>query len=271
VDLFVINFLFHVGWAKYYEFNESDLKVACDTLDTWIDTMALGRTNLPPEKVPWDALSTLLSQCIYGGKIDNEFDQRLLASFLAKLFTPKSFEADFLLVSSQEVQSGDSCRIVMPEGIRRDQFLQWIEALSDRQYPAWLGLPNNAEKVLLTTRGTDMVTKLLKMQLLEDDDDDEDDSAYLASAQRDKDNAAAQRSDGRPAWMRSLLESARTWMGLLPDSLVTLRRTVENIKDPLYRFFEREVNSGSKLLLDVRQDLNDVVHICQVNIFICLY
>ena len=240
------------------------MKVACDTLDTWIDTMALGRTNLPPEKVPWDALSTLLSQCIYGGKIDNEFDQRLLASFLSKLFTPKSFEADFLLVSSKETQATDSCRIVMPEGIRRDQFLQWIENLSDRQHPAWLGLPNNAEKVLLTTRGTDMVTKLLKMQLLEDDDDDDDESAYSASQKKDLDNAAAQRGGGRPAWMRSLLDSARTWMGLLPDSLVTLRRTVENIKDPLYRFFEREVNSGAKLLQDVRQDLNDVVQICQV-------
>ncbi len=34
-----------------------------------------GRANLPPEKVPWDALRTLLSQCIYGGKIDNDFDQ----------------------------------------------------------------------------------------------------------------------------------------------------------------------------------------------------
>lgn len=217
--------------------------------------MALGRTNLPPEKVPWDAIGTLLSQCIYGGKIDNEFDQRLLSSFLAKLFTPRSFEADFPLVSNSE--SADHGRIMMPEGIRRDQFLQWIESLSDRQYPAWLGLPNNAEKVLLTTRGADMAAKLLKMQMLEDDDDDE----AVYSADREKD---AQQGDGRPAWMRSLLESARTWTNLLPDSLVTLKRTVENIKDPLYRFFEREVNSGAKLLHDVRQDLRDVVLICQV-------
>lgn len=57
-----------------------------------------GRTNLPPEKVPWDALATLMSQCIYGGKIDNEFDQRLLTSFLTKLFTPKSFDPEFPLV-----------------------------------------------------------------------------------------------------------------------------------------------------------------------------
>lgn len=43
--------------------------------DTWIDTTALNRANLPPEKIPWDALVTLLSQSIYGGKIDNDFDQ----------------------------------------------------------------------------------------------------------------------------------------------------------------------------------------------------
>lgn len=59
-----------------------------------------GRTNLPPEKVPWDALATLMSQCIYGGKIDNEFDQRLLASFLSNLFTPSSFDPEFQLVKS---------------------------------------------------------------------------------------------------------------------------------------------------------------------------
>lgn len=41
----------------------------------------------------------------------------------------------------------------MPNGSRRDHFLHWIESLSGRQSPSWLGLPNNAEKVLLTTRG----------------------------------------------------------------------------------------------------------------------
>lgn len=30
-----------LGWSKYYEFNESDLRVACDTLDTWIDATAM--------------------------------------------------------------------------------------------------------------------------------------------------------------------------------------------------------------------------------------
>ncbi|XP_039279680.1 dynein heavy chain, cytoplasmic [Nilaparvata lugens] len=253
-----------LGWAKYYEFNESDLRVACDTLDLWIEATAMGRTNLSPEKVPWDALVTLLSQCIYGGKIDNDFDQRLLASFLAKLFTPRSFESDFALVANVDGVAGGPGghrHITMPDGTRRDHFLHWIETLSDRQTPSWLGLPNNAEKVLLTTRGTDLVSKLLKMQQLEDEDElaycREDSAAGLDTAARES------QVDGRPAWMRTLHTSASTWLQLLPKSLQTLKRTVENIKDPLYRYFEREVNSGSRLLRDVIHDLEDVVAICQ--------
>ena len=59
---------------------------------------------------------------------------------------------------------------------RREQFVQWSEALPDNQTPSWLGLPNNAEKVLLTTMGGDMTRNLLKMQTLEDDDS----PAYVA-------------------------------------------------------------------------------------------
>ncbi|XP_017775192.1 PREDICTED: dynein heavy chain, cytoplasmic isoform X3 [Nicrophorus vespilloides] len=243
-----------LGWAKYYEFNESDLRVACDTLDTWIESTAMGRTNLPPEKVPWDALVTLLSQSIYGGKIDNVFDQRLLHSFLTKLFTPKSFESDFALVANIDGGPNGNRHITMPDGTRRDHFLKWIESLVDRQTPSWLGLPNNAEKVLLTTRGTDLVSKLLKMQQLEDDDElaYSDDSSPTDPGE----------VDGRPSWMKTLNNSALAWLKLLPKSLHILKRTSDNIKDPLYRYFEREVNCGSKLLTDVIHDLNDVVLIC---------
>ncbi|XP_047532350.1 dynein heavy chain, cytoplasmic isoform X1 [Vanessa atalanta] len=248
-----------LGWAKYYEFNESDLRVACDTLDTWIDSTAMGRTNLPPEKVPWDALVTLLSQCIYGGKIDNLFDQRLLHSFLCKLFTPRSFEADFALVANVDGASGNQRHITMPDGNRRDHFLKWIEELSDRQTPSWLGLPNNAEKVLLTTQGSDLVSKLLKMQQLED----EEELAYNAATQEHDPLAVVVEGDGRPAWMKVLHQTSTSWLKLLPQELPTLRRTVENIKDPLYRFFEREVAAGASLLQQVLHDLRNVTAICQ--------
>jgi dynein heavy chain 1 len=55
--------------------------------------------------------------------------------------------------------------------------------------------------------------------------------------------------------------NATRWLALLPPTLAPLRRTVENIKDPLYRFFEREVNFGLRLLAAVRLDLEDVAAI----------
>ena len=35
-----------LGWAKKYEFNESDLRMACDTLDTWLDMVAQVSDNV---------------------------------------------------------------------------------------------------------------------------------------------------------------------------------------------------------------------------------
>lgn len=90
-----------------------------------------------------------MAQSIYGGRIDNEFDQRLLNTFLERLFTTLSFDSEFKLACKVDGHKD----IQMPDGIRREEFVQWVEMLPDTQTPSWLGLPNNAEKVLLTTQG----------------------------------------------------------------------------------------------------------------------
>uniref|UniRef100_G1PMK1 AAA+ ATPase domain-containing protein n=1 Tax=Myotis lucifugus TaxID=59463 RepID=G1PMK1_MYOLU len=241
-----------LGWSKKYEFGESDLRSACDTVDTWLDDTAKGRQNISPDKIPWSALKTLMAQSIYGGRVDNEFDQRLLNTFLERLFTTKSFDSEFKLACKVDGHKD----IQMPDGIRREEFVQWVELLPDTQTPSWLGLPNNAERVLLTTQGVDMISKMLKMQMLEDEDD-------LAYAETEKKARADSTSDGRPAWMRTLHTTASNWLHLIPQTLSHLKRTVDNIKDPLFRFFEREVKMGAKLLQDVRQDLADVVQVCE--------
>uniref|UniRef100_A0A2K6TE78 Cytoplasmic dynein 1 heavy chain 1 n=1 Tax=Saimiri boliviensis boliviensis TaxID=39432 RepID=A0A2K6TE78_SAIBB len=241
-----------LGWSKKYEFGESDLRSACDTVDTWLDDTAKGRQNISPDKIPWSALKTLMAQSIYGGRVDNEFDQRLLNTFLERLFTTRSFDSEFKLACKVDGHKD----IQMPDGIRREEFVQWVELLPDTQTPSWLGLPNNAEKVLLTTQGVDMISKMLKMQMLEDEDD-------LAYAETEKKTRTDSTSDGRPAWMRTLHTTASNWLHLIPQTLSHLKRTVENIKDPLFRFFEREVKMGAKLLQDVRQDLADVVQVCE--------
>jgi len=42
-----------------------------------------------------------------------------------------------------------------------------------------------------------------------------------------------------------------------------LKRTKESIKDPLFRFFEREITSGQALLSDVRSDILAMLAVCR--------
>ena len=61
-----------LGWSKSYEFTSADLRMACDVIDTWVERAAQGRTNITADKIPWEAISTLLAQCVYGGKVRSE-------------------------------------------------------------------------------------------------------------------------------------------------------------------------------------------------------
>jgi len=69
--------------------------------------------------------------------------------------------------------------------------------------------------------------------------------------------------DDRPQWMRSLQQSVRNWLSILPESIQPVKRTMENIKDPLFRCFEREVNLGVKLLNDMRGNLTEIMQVCE--------
>lgn len=51
---------------------------------------------------------------IYGGRIDNEFDQRLLNTFLDRIFTKGSFDSEFKLALKVDGHKD----IKMPDGIR---------------------------------------------------------------------------------------------------------------------------------------------------------
>lgn len=136
-----------IGWSKGYEFSEADFDAAAMTIDRWIERTAGGRSNIAPEKIPWHAIGTLLSECVYGGRVDEDGDQRVLSSIIDKYFTPRAFEVEFKLVN----ESGQVLGI--PDGSRLETFRAWINKLPDREPPVWLGLPDNSERLLYTEQG----------------------------------------------------------------------------------------------------------------------
>jgi dynein heavy chain 1, cytosolic len=136
-----------LGWSKGYEFTEADFDAAATTIDRWIERAAAGRSNIAPEKIPWLAIGTLLSQCVYGGRVDEEPDQQILSNLITKYFTAKAFDVDFKLTN----ESGQVVGI--PDGSRLESFKTWINKLPEREPPVWLGLPDNSERLLYSEQG----------------------------------------------------------------------------------------------------------------------
>lgn len=138
-----------LGWSKIYDFNDSDMSSAFSTIDTWLASVSKGRANIDPISIPWDALRTLIKQTVYGGRIDSDFDQKILDSFVDALFTPAAYNVDFDLVPSL----GSGQILPVPDGTKLEHFLAWVQSLPDREPPSWLSLPPTAERVIAVAQG----------------------------------------------------------------------------------------------------------------------
>ena len=138
-----------LGWTQTYDFNDSDLASAFGTIDNWLNHVAKGRANIDPANIPWDAIRTLIKQSVYGGRVDSDFDQKVLDSFVDALFKPDAYNAYFDLVPNV----AGTKLLNPPEGTKLDQFLSWVQALPDREPPSWLSLPPTAERVIAVVQG----------------------------------------------------------------------------------------------------------------------
>lgn len=138
-----------LGWTKTYDFNDSDLAAASGTIDTWLNVIAKGRANIDPATIPWDALRTLIKQSVYGGRVDSDFDQRVLDSFVDALFTSRAFNVEFELVPRSE----GNRPLTIPDGVKMEHFLSWASKLPDHEPPSWLILPPTAERVIAISQG----------------------------------------------------------------------------------------------------------------------
>ncbi|KAJ3451774.1 dynein heavy chain [Anaeramoeba flamelloides] len=239
-----------LGWSKGYEFNESDQRTSLDTIDYWINQIGANKTNIDPNKIPWEAIRKLLGDTMYGGRVDNDFDQKLLDGMLQELFVPQCYDFNFKLVDYK--QGENSFELLMPEGNRYEHFLNWIENLPSTENPTWLGLPKNAELLLLANQGKSALQKLMKIQNVYEDLDEMNENSLQT-----------QEKDRRPTWMKNLEKNTKQWIPLLPNELPSLQGSKDSIEDPMWRCFNIEIKKGQKLLKIVSEDLVQLSLLCK--------
>ena len=146
-----------LGWKSFWEFNDADYDCSAFVIQWWTDHTARGRSNVAPRSIPWEMLRVLVAT-MYGGKVDDMEDTKQLESLVNKALTAEAFEEGFNLIG--EVAGDASIGVPLPAGTTRNDFQQWVKELPEREPPTYLGLPANAEKLLLVAQAEEMLRNL---------------------------------------------------------------------------------------------------------------
>ncbi|XP_069679211.1 cytoplasmic dynein 2 heavy chain 1 isoform X2 [Periplaneta americana] len=117
------------GWAKFYEFSDGDLRAGAEVLHQLFQK---GTSN-----IKWDFIHGLCENAIYGGRVDNVYDIRVLASYLREFFNTST-----LVDGRKPLGPG----INVPTIASYKAHMNTIQQLSDNDKPAYFGLPANVER-----------------------------------------------------------------------------------------------------------------------------
>ena len=106
---------------------------------------------------------------MYGGKVDDEGDFARLTQLVDSFLTPAAYEIGHKLVDDPAKHGQEETSLEVPSGTSLQDFMAWIHKLPEREPPTYLGLPANAEKLLLVGLGKRLIGDLKKVTDLLDE------------------------------------------------------------------------------------------------------
>uniref|UniRef100_A0A8C4HEE2 Cytoplasmic dynein 2 heavy chain 1 n=1 Tax=Dicentrarchus labrax TaxID=13489 RepID=A0A8C4HEE2_DICLA len=127
------------GWTKFYEFSLSDLRAGFEIIDRLFEG---------GKHFQWEFVHGLLESAIYGGRIDNPSDLRILRSYLEQFFSAHLLSSS--LSAGQRKSRGGTRffppQISLPNSCSILDYRSVIENLPEDDRPAFFGLPANIER-----------------------------------------------------------------------------------------------------------------------------
>jgi len=170
-----------LGWNVAYDFNESDydtslkllnmyLKKATDEQQQQQVAVAANNNNNNEEiKMPWDSLRYLIGEVMYGGRVTDSFDRRVLNTYLNEYMGDFLFD-DFQPFCFSRSNAGFDYKIPSPPAqqsytdMTLQQFVREIESLPLENGPEVFGLHSNAEIGYYTSSTNALWKDLINLQ-----------------------------------------------------------------------------------------------------------
>eukprot|EP00744_Colponema_vietnamica_P003509 GILI01005371.1.p1 GENE.GILI01005371.1~~GILI01005371.1.p1 ORF type:complete len:1756 (-),score=536.52 GILI01005371.1:124-4761(-) len=134
------------GWAKFYEFSQADIKSAADII-----------IQQSQSSVDWKSIHGVLLNAVYGGRMETEYDVRILRTYL---------EMDFneTMLNGAQRQTQLYKGVSLPSSNQRAGYLKLVGDLADSDVPAMFSLPPNADRVVQITRVASVINDLQRFQ-----------------------------------------------------------------------------------------------------------
>ena len=145
-----------LGWNVFIDFNETDFRISNLLISTYL-TKAFENGD---DQIPWGTLRYLIGEAMYGGRVADGYDRRILVTYLDE------YLGDFLFDTFQPFffyKKGDVEYRVPPNG-SRDSYLKAIETLPLVQSPEVFGLHANADMSYYTNSARETWTNLVSLQ-----------------------------------------------------------------------------------------------------------
>ncbi|XP_012272400.1 dynein heavy chain 10, axonemal [Orussus abietinus] len=145
-----------IGWNISYDFNESDYNVCTTILDTYLNKALITKES----RIPWKSLKYLVGEVMYGGRVIDDFDRRVVKVYMDEYFGDFLFDAfqPFHFYHDDHVDY-----VIAPKG-DRDSYIEFVEKLPLVNSPEVFGLHPNAEIGYFTQATKEMWTNLIELQ-----------------------------------------------------------------------------------------------------------
>ena len=196
------------GWSKFYEFSYSDLKVSTETMIEYLEKGSGEST--------WENIKGLIKGTYYGGRIDNDFDHKVMCTYIDKIFNKQTLETkgDYIL---------DNKLLPVIISDNENDYINIIKKIPENDNPEMFGLPLNVDRSVQRYVSTQVLLKL--------------NSLYSISSDMQKLNKAL--------WAEKFAPVLNMWKSIYDESTIeTMKSLAKKISssDPMTLYIKSEAN-----------------------------
>jgi dynein heavy chain len=144
-----------IGWNVLYDFNDSDFRISYKLIQLYLNKSI--ETN--DENLPWETMRYLIGESMYGGRVTNGWDRRILNTYLHE------FMGEFIFDQNQKFFfSRVDYDYAIPQAENMEQFQVAIDEIPLFTSPGVFGLHSNAEISYFTNAAKELWFNTLQMQ-----------------------------------------------------------------------------------------------------------